>query len=132
MRPDKSVVLDASVIIALLNKEHTSKNINDLLPSAVISSVTYAEIINFYTQRYNLEIDKIRDTIGSLISNIIAFDHIQAEISGSISLQAKTYGLSLGDRACIALGMHLGAPIFTADKIWAELKLPNAEIILIR
>ncbi len=132
MRSDKSVVLDASVIIALLNKEHTSKNINDLLPYGVISSVTYAGIINFYTQRCNINTDQIKDTIGSLISNIISFDHIQAEISGSISLQAKTYGLSLGDRACIALGMHLGAPIYTADKIWAELNLPNAEIVLIR
>jgi len=40
--------------------------------------------------------------------------------------------LSLGDRACITLGIKLQAPIYTADKIWAKLKLNNADIKLIR
>ena len=35
-------------------------------------------------------------------------------------------------RACISLGIKLGLVIYTADKIWAELKLENADIRFIR
>jgi PIN domain nuclease of toxin-antitoxin system len=32
-------------------------------------------------------------------------------------------GLSLADRACLALALRLGLPIVTADRAWAELEL---------
>ncbi|WP_395476404.1 hypothetical protein [Rickettsia endosymbiont of Pantilius tunicatus] len=44
----------------------------------------------------------------------------------------KQYGLSLGDRACIATGIYHNIAIYTTDKIWAELKIKNANIRLIR
>ena len=44
----------------------------------------------------------------------------------------KHKGLSIGDRACIALGIKMQLPIYTADKVWAELDIESAEIILIR
>jgi PIN domain nuclease of toxin-antitoxin system len=37
-----------------------------------------------------------------------------------------------GDRACIALGIKMALPIYTADKVWASLELEGVEIILIR
>lgn len=43
----------------------------------------------------------------------------------------RTYGLSLGDRACLALGMALKVPILTADRIWVT-AYPNLPIQLIR
>jgi PIN domain nuclease of toxin-antitoxin system len=35
-------------------------------------------------------------------------------------------GLSLGDRACLALGIALGAEVYTAERVWAQLQLPCA------
>ena len=40
-------------------------------------------------------------------------------------------GLSLGDRACLALGIALDVEIYTADRLWAQLNLP-CSIHLIR
>ena len=35
----------------------------------------------------------------------------------------SAFGLSLGDRACLALGIALKAPVYTADRSWKNLKL---------
>ena len=37
--------------------------------------------------------------------------------------QTRALGLSLGDRACLALGLALKAPVYTADKSWKKLKV---------
>jgi PIN domain nuclease of toxin-antitoxin system len=34
----------------------------------------------------------------------------------------KPYGLSLGDRYCLALGKLLNVPVYTADRVWKELE----------
>ena len=41
-----------------------------------------------------------------------------------VALNAELGSESLGDRACLALGISLGAPVYTADKSWKQLKLP--------
>jgi ribonuclease VapC len=33
-------------------------------------------------------------------------------------------GLSLGDRACLALAVNRNAEVFTADKVWEGLDVP--------
>ena len=43
----------------------------------------------------------------------------------------RELGLSLGDRACLALGLSLGSPILTGDKAWIEVDL-GVEIELAR
>jgi len=45
--------------------------------------------------------------------------------------QSRPLGLSLGDRACLALGLALKAPVYTADKSWKKLKV-GARIHVIR
>jgi PIN domain nuclease of toxin-antitoxin system len=54
---------------------------------------------------------------------VAAFSGEQARITGSLVDQTRSLGLSLGDRACLALGLHLGAPVYTADRAWKKLKL---------
>jgi len=51
------------------------------------------------------------------------FDMQQAHIAGNLWQQTKPFGLSLGDRACLALATHLDLPVLTADKIWAQLDI---------
>ena len=43
----------------------------------------------------------------------------------------KPLGLSLGDRACLALGLVLNQPVITADRQWSQLNL-NLEFRVIR
>ncbi len=66
------------------------------------------------------------------ISTIMPFDEEFAFLTAKLRSQTKAKGLSLGDRACIALGIHLQLPIYTADRRWKELSIEGADIRLIR
>ncbi len=59
------------------------------------------------------------------------FGEEHARIAGDLVTQTRPLGLSLGDRACLALGMALKAPVYTADKTWKKLKL-NVRIHVVR
>jgi PIN domain nuclease of toxin-antitoxin system len=45
--------------------------------------------------------------------------------------QTRHFGLSLGDRACLALAMERKATVYTTDKVWKNLDL-GIEIVVIR
>ena len=51
------------------------------------------------------------------------FSVSQAGIAGSLREPTMEFGLSLGDRACLALAIEKGERILTADRIWARLRL---------
>ncbi len=72
-----------------------------------------------------------RQELESLGFLIVPFDAVAAEQTAQLWLTARQYGLSLGDRACIALGIALKVPILTGDRIWAE-AYPDCSIQLIR
>ena len=46
-----------------------------------------------------------------------------ARVAGIMVRETRALGLSLGDRACLALGLALKAPVYTADKSWKNLKV---------
>jgi PIN domain nuclease of toxin-antitoxin system len=54
---------------------------------------------------------------------IVSFDETQALLSGSLRTVTRARGLSLGDRACLALAQHLNAEVVTADNAWTRLDL---------
>lgn len=54
---------------------------------------------------------------------IVAFDAELAYHAGHLRGLTKAVGLSLGDRACLALAQHLGLPALTDDRSWADLPL---------
>ena len=60
------------------------------------------------------------------IPEILDFDKEQAKIAGWLQPQTRSLGLSLGDRACLALGIVLKAPVYTADRAWRNLILKIA------
>jgi ribonuclease VapC len=61
----------------------------------------------------------------------VAFDAEAAEQAAQLWTESRAYGLSLGNRACLALGISLKVPILTGDRIWAT-AYPNLPIQLIR
>jgi ribonuclease VapC len=100
------IVLDTSALLAILNGEPGAEMFNqtsDLLEEAAMSSVNVAPV-----------------------PEILDFDTNQAKIAGSLLPYTRPLGLSLGDRACLALGIALKAPIYTADRAWKSLKLKVA------
>ena len=70
-----------------------------------------------------LEIAEAWEAVTGPVPLIAEFDAEQARLAGELLLRTRSLGLSLGDRACLALAMVLKAPVYTADRIWKGLKL---------
>jgi ribonuclease VapC len=62
---------------------------------------------------------------------VVPPDEAQAWAAGELRRQTRAAGLSLGDRACLALARYLGLPAVTADRAWRGL-LPDVQAVLIR
>ena len=83
-------------------------------------------------QRTNISPEEGLTLITDIVTTIVPFDLEQAGQVAKLHPLVQPQGLSLADRACIALGMKLQIPIYTADKIWSKLQIDNANIKLIR
>jgi len=57
------------------------------------------------------------------IPDIEPFTAAQARIAGTLVKKTRSLGLSLGDRACLALAIALEAPVYTTDRLWKKLTL---------
>ncbi len=125
------VILDASALLALIKNESGADKVEKLLGSMIMSCVNVSEVATILFKN-DMSTEDFRESILPLISTILPFDEKQALITASLQKKTKSKGLSLGDRACIALGIHLQVPIYTADKIWTGLELDQADIRLIR
>ena len=125
------IVLDASAILAVIIGEPGQERLyGELLSRAVASAVNVAEV---HTKLLALgwhSHEAWNDATG-LISEIVHFDEEHAKLTGDLTLHTRALGLSLGDRACLALGIALGAPVYTAERLWRKLKL-DVEINVIR
>jgi ribonuclease VapC len=129
------IVIDTSAIIALLNQEKGFEVIERELGNAIVSSVNFSEAITV-ANREIFENDKTFRIGGiNLLRNtfphIIDFNIEQAIIAASFDEITKKYGLSLGDRACLALAKYKNYSVLTGDRVWKELEL-GIDIRLIR
>jgi PIN domain nuclease of toxin-antitoxin system len=116
-------VLDASAVLALLNLETGADKLTlELLSDTTCSTVNLAEVQSKLVSLGGAPDEAWEDTLSS-IREAVPFTEEQARITGSLVAQTRALGLSLGDRACLALGLTLKAPVYTADKSWKDLKL---------
>ena len=115
-------VLDASALLALLHDEPGGESVRPLLPAAVMSSVNWAEVVQKCVAR-GVDVDGLRSDLGSLGLQVWPFNADDAEASGRLWSTTKALGLSLGDRACLALGQRLSLPVLTADRAWGSLNV---------
>lgn len=117
------VVLDASAVLAVLNNEPGAETLTpELLSKAVCSAVNLAEVHSKLVSEGGDPEEAWEDSLVPL-SEAIAFTAEHAKIVGSLVRHTRPLGLSLGDRACLALGLSLKAPVYTADKSWRSLKV---------
>jgi ribonuclease VapC len=124
------VVLDSSAILALLQQEPGADQVLALVDRAVASSVNAAEVQSKLI-RDGMPAHEAKIAFGTSIQTIVPFDESQAETAAALIAQTQAYGLSLGDRACLALALSLNAPVYTTDRAWAQVKI-GVEIRLVR
>ncbi len=118
-----NVVLDASVLLAVLKGEALDERMHMLLEGALLSTVNLAEVLTKVYEDPSIEDDAV-DEILAILRPPEPFTEQQAKFAAQLRPVTAAVGLSLGDRACIALGAETDADIYTADRAWAKLKLP--------
>lgn len=128
---NENIVLDASALLALIQNEAGADVVRPLLKKAIMSAINVAEVLTALL-KVDIFPEDAAIAVSDIIHKIVPFDLEQARHTSELYPYVKHKGLSLGDRACIGLGQKLQLPVYTADKIWAELKLENVEICLIR
>lgn len=126
----KAAVLDASALLCLLNGEPGSEHVLEALPTAVIGAANLAEVVSKLRER-GLCVEEVEDVLGGLPLDVRPLTAAQAYAIGHLRPATRTLGLSLGDRACLALAAELGIPALTADKAWGGLDI-GVKVELIR
>lgn len=125
------IVFDSSVLIMLFAKEAGYEIVKQHMKHAIISSVNIAEVYKYCMEVQNLTEEDCRTLIKLSGIKVIEFCEEQALITAKIIKKTKQYGLSLGDRACIALAMLKNYPVLTCDKIWGKVDL-DIEFVMAR
>ena len=115
-----TVVLDASALMAFLNCETGADVVQETMSDAVISTVNFSEVVAKLAERGDRGQD-IEAVLHRLDLEVHHFDAIQSFAAGMLRPMTRSAGLSLGDRACIALGIQLGCGVLTSDREWAAL-----------
>jgi ribonuclease VapC len=116
-------VLDASAILAIALEERGFESLlGPAFAESVASTVNLAEAQSRLV-RLGSPPREAWQSACSTVHASVPFDDEQAQLTGALFSQTRALGLSLGDRACLALGMTLNVPVYTADKAWKKLRL---------
>ena len=125
-----SVVLDASALLAMLNSEPGAETVYGVLVGAAMSAVNYSEVVAKLADKGHGDGEAFR-MLEALPLAVHPFDAAQAWRAGLLRGRTRARGLSLGDRACLALAIDLELTALTADRAWAELDV-GVEILVVR
>ena len=119
----ETYVLDASAVLCLLQEEKGAERVAEALPDAMIGAVNYSEVVAKLVEA-GIDEATVDSLIDKLQLKVIPFDRIQARRAGSLRAITRKLGLSLGDRACLALAAAEGATALTCEQIWTKFETP--------
>ncbi len=124
-------VLDASAMLAMIYEEPGAEDVISRLPSSLISSVNFAEVLQ---KAANAGRDP--EQVGLLLRKstlgVVPFDHALATEAAALWPLTRRAGLSLADRSCLALAAAIGGVAVTADTSWGTLAISSVEVHVIR
>lgn len=115
------MVLDASAVLALLAEEPGADAVEELLNGAAMSTVNLSEVLQKSEQR-GIDTEGLEFDLEALGIEFHSFDMSQARTTADVWARAPRAGLSLGDRACLALAGSLGGTAVTTDRKWSAAK----------
>ncbi|MDE0100744.1 MAG: type II toxin-antitoxin system VapC family toxin [Bryobacterales bacterium] len=126
------IVLDASALLAALFGELGADFVEARIERAIVSAVNLSEVGAKLCDR-GLDKGDLEVLLASLDLPVRVFDEAQAMLAAALRCQTKRAGLSLGDRACLALAISEGIPAVTTDRTWARLAPAiGVEVVLAR
>lgn len=112
-------VLDASALIAFLREEPGADKVAAVLTRSCISAVNLAETYGKMVE-HGKRLEDVAYQIERLRIPVVPFDAEQAQIAASFWKPTRSVGMSLGDRACLALALKTAAPAFTTEGEWLK------------
>lgn len=121
-----STVLDASALLALLFDEPGGERVAlALTQPAYMSAVNLCEVLTKLDDAGWLANADAKKRLQSALDaiQVLPFDELAARVTAALRQATRKAGLSLGDRACLAMGRIRRVLVLTTDTIWAELDL---------
>ncbi len=113
------VVLDASALLALLLGEPGGDQVATIIASARIGAVNLAEVVSHFVH-LEMPPTQVEAMLRALPLAVLPADQELALAAGNLRAATAPFGLSLGDRFCLALAQREGLPTWTADRAWSE------------
>ena|SRR5690625_1690510 len=104
--------------------------VTEIIDTACISSVNLSEVAT-RVGRNGPTPSKFAGDIEEMKIEVVPFETKDALAAATLELETRRLGLSLGDRACLALGLGRREAVYTADRIWARLDI-GVKVIPIR
>lgn len=123
-------VLDASAVLAFLFREPGHERVAAELASSSLSAVNLSEVLGRFA-RDGHDVHLVARRLVEHGVEIVPFEEDDAALAARLRPTTDPLGLSLGDRACLALAQARGVPALTADHAWCELSI-GVDIVVIR
>jgi ribonuclease VapC len=117
-----TTVLDTSAILAWLREETGAEAVGAVLNDATVSAVNWSELAQKLTQ-HGVDARRTCDRLRTFGVFVEPFTVDDALCTGELWPRTRSAGLSLGDRACLAVALRLDAPVLTADKAWKDVEV---------
>ena len=127
---EADLVVDASAVIAFLVGEPFTRFDSERIGNALISAVNLSEVLARLPE-LGVPEQEAATAVSRLALRVVPFDEAQARAAARLRSLTRRAGLSLGDRACLALGSARTCSVVTADRVWATVDV-GVEVIVIR
>lgn len=122
------IVLDASAVLALLREEPGADAVERALDGSMMSCVNLSEVLQ-KVEQHAVDVEGLEYDLEALGVGFSAFDTASAR--SSAELWSAGQGLSVGDRACLALASSVDGVALTTDHRWVDAGL-DVQVELIR
>lgn len=116
------IALDASALLAFLFREPGQEQVAATIEQACLSAVNLAEVLGRFA-RDGHDARMVLARLSATELEIVPFTTADAAIAASLVPATQPLGLSLGDRACLALALARNIPALTADRSWSQLDI---------
>lgn len=116
------MALDASALLAFLFGEQGGERVASVIDRSCLSTVNLSEVLGRFA-RDGHDPNLVARRIASTPIELVSFEPQDAALAAQLAPEARRLGLSLGDRACLALALARGIPAQTANRDWAALEL---------